>query len=88
MPSPSAGTKVIQVQLEHGKVDRLDNISNRTHVPRATLLRMAIDKFLEDAEAGRFAMGISVSPTGVGVTSGPQPTFAVVAPPPPPPETK
>jgi hypothetical protein len=90
MPSPSVGSKVVQLQLEVSKIEAMDSISYRTHVPRATLLRMAIDAFLEAAASGKLQMGISLLGSSAPGSSGAQAAFKVVedpkaAPPPPPP---
>jgi hypothetical protein len=93
MPTPTAGTKIIQVQLPNAQVELLDQLVNMTYVPRTKLVAMAIDRFVEDVKAGKVQMGMAaLAQAGQQLGgSGPQPAFSVVSDPrgqtPPPPPT-
>jgi hypothetical protein len=85
MASASATSRVVQVQIPNEVASILDDISNKTHVPKAVILRMGVERIVADIQAGKVQLGISFGGGGGGsVASGPAPAYAPPPPPPPP----
>ncbi len=76
MPSPTANSKIIQIQVPNALVDTLDQISSRTHVPRAHLIRMGIEKVVDMINKGEIGIGISYTPS-THTGAPPPPAFSV-----------
>ncbi len=82
MPNPTSGTKIIQVQVPNELAEKLEEISNRTHVPRTAIIKMGVELVVAQIMSGQIPLGIAFSPPSYAQPGQPaqaQPAFQVVA---------